>query len=108
MDPRALTVAFNEQINNRDLEGLAQLMTDDHTFIDTADHAIRGTSDCLDASRGFFEAFPDYRNTFNRLVVEDNKVTVAAARVVRTYGWTAPRLWVGKAKDDKFAEWRVY
>ena len=51
MDPRSLTLAFNEQINNRDLDGLAQLMTDDHTFIGTADHAIRGKSDCLEVVR---------------------------------------------------------
>ena len=42
MDARALTVEFNEHINNGDLDGLAKLMTDDHTFIDTADHVIRG------------------------------------------------------------------
>ena len=42
MDARALTVEFNEHINNGDLDGLAKLMTDDHTFIDTADQVIRG------------------------------------------------------------------
>jgi len=41
MDPRARIVEFNEHINNRDLDGLATLMTDGHTFIDTADHVIR-------------------------------------------------------------------
>ena len=27
---------FNEKINQRDLEGLVELMTDDHTFIDNS------------------------------------------------------------------------
>jgi ketosteroid isomerase-like protein len=36
VDPRALTLKFNERINNRDVDGLAALMTDDHTFIDTS------------------------------------------------------------------------
>ena len=39
MDPRALTLKFNEHINNRDLDGLGTLMTDDHAFIDTANKA---------------------------------------------------------------------
>ena len=51
-------------------------MTDDQTFIDTAGHAIHGRLACLDAWRGFFKAFPYYRNVFNRLVVEDTTVVV--------------------------------
>lgn len=51
VDPRALTVTFNEHINNRELPGLAALMTDDHTFIDTAGHTIRGKSKCLAVAR---------------------------------------------------------
>jgi hypothetical protein len=72
VDPRALTVTFNERINNRDLDGLAALMTDDHTFIDTAGHAIHGKSACLDAWRRFFAAFPDYRNVFDSIAVEEH------------------------------------
>jgi len=44
VDPRTLTVTFNEHINNRDVDALARLMTDDHTFIDSAAHEIRGRS----------------------------------------------------------------
>jgi ketosteroid isomerase-like protein len=108
MDPRALTVSFNEHINNRDLDGLAELMTDDHTFIDTADHVIRGKSDCLEAWRGFFKLFPDYRNAFDRLVVEDNRVIVVGRSSCSDLRLDTPALWVAKAKDNKLAEWRVY
>jgi ketosteroid isomerase-like protein len=109
MDPRALTIEFNERINNRDVDGLGTLMTDDHTFNDTADHAIRGKSDCLEAWRGFFKSFPDYRNAFDWFVVDDARVVIVGGRSscsdARLDG---PALWVARARDDKLAEWRVY
>jgi ketosteroid isomerase-like protein len=108
VDPRALIVAFNEHINNRNLDGLAILMTDDHTFIDTAGHAIRGKSACLDAWRSFFKSFPDYRNIFDRLVVVDTTVVVVGRSSCSDVRLDGPALWVATASDDKLAEWRVY
>jgi ketosteroid isomerase-like protein len=37
-------------------------MTEDHTFVDSAGNAVAGRQRVLDAWRGFFDAFPDYRN----------------------------------------------
>jgi ketosteroid isomerase-like protein len=108
VDPRALTVKFNEHINNRDLDGLAALMTDDHTFIDTAGHAIHGRSTCLEAWRGFFSSFPDYQNVFDSLAVEDNSVVVVGHSTCSDARLDGRALWVAKASDDKLAEWRVY
>jgi ketosteroid isomerase-like protein len=43
-DPRALLTAlrFNDRINQRDHEGLAELMTDCHTFIDNSGKVTKG------------------------------------------------------------------
>jgi ketosteroid isomerase-like protein len=108
VDLRALTVTFNEHINNRDLDGLAALMTDDHAFIDAAGHAIRGKSKCLEAWRGFFASFPDYRNVFDSLVVAGDSVVVVGRSNCPDLRLDGPALWVAKASDDKLAEWRVY
>lgn len=108
MDPRAITVKFNEHINNHDLDGLAKLMTAEHTFIDAADHAIQGKSACLEAWRGFFESFPDYQNAFDRLVVEDDRVIVIGRSSCSDIRLNGPALWVAKARGDRLAEWRVY
>jgi ketosteroid isomerase-like protein len=108
MDPRALTVTFNEHINNRDPDGLEMLMTDDHTFTDTAGHAVRGKSACLEAWRGFFKSFPDYRNVFERLVVDDTTVVVVGRSSCSDVRLDGPALWVAKASGSKLAEWRVY
>jgi ketosteroid isomerase-like protein len=108
LDPLVITTQFNEHISNHDLDSLAALMTDDHTFIDTAGHAIRGKSQCLEAWRAFFTSFPDYRNVFESSAVEDNRVVVIGRSNCSDVRLEGPALWVATASDDKLAEWRVY
>jgi ketosteroid isomerase-like protein len=64
IDEVAVVNSFNEAINARDLDRLGALMTDSHRFVDSAGATIDGRVACLDAWRGFFAAFPDYRNVF--------------------------------------------
>src|SRR5262245_50281162 len=108
MDPRTLTIEFNNCINGRDLAGLEQLMTDDHTFIDTADRAIHGKADCLKAWRGFFESFPDYRNIFESVIAKDDRVIVVGRSTCSDVRLDGPALWVARASNAKLAEWRVH
>jgi ketosteroid isomerase-like protein len=56
--------AFNACVSRRDIDGLAKLMTRNHVFIDAADNMTKGKKRCIAAWRGFFAAFPDYRNIF--------------------------------------------
>lgn len=75
-DPAALAVRFNECINARDVEGLAQLMSANHRFIDTVGTAILGKAACVEAWRGFFDAYPEYQNVFDAVFTSANKVTI--------------------------------
>ena len=54
-DLTAIAVRFNESINSRDVGGLAELMSDDHRFVDSEANAVSGKQACLDAWRGFFD-----------------------------------------------------
>jgi ketosteroid isomerase-like protein len=108
VDLRTLTNKFNEHINNRDAEGLSSVMTDDHSFIDKAGNAIRGKATCLDAWRGFFAAFPDYRNIFERLLLQEESVVVVGRSSCSDARLDGPALWVARMRDGKVAEWRVY
>ncbi len=47
-------------------------MSEDHTFIDTDGAAVRGKPECVQTWRGFFDAFPGYRNTFDLVRVHDD------------------------------------
>jgi len=50
---------FNERINQQDLEGLAELMTNDHTFIDNSGNVTKGKDVMKEGWRDFFKKYPD-------------------------------------------------
>jgi ketosteroid isomerase-like protein len=104
----AIVRRFNDCITNRDIHGLAALIADDHTFIDSANAAIRGKENVLKAWRSFFESFPDYRNVFERLVRDGDAVKVVGYSTSSDSRLDGPALWTAKIADDKVTEWRVY
>jgi ketosteroid isomerase-like protein len=99
---------FNACINARDADGLGRLMTDDHTFIDTAGAAVRGKDACLSAWRGFFEQFPDYRNTLVELRSSRSAVFARGFSSCSVPVLDGPALWSARVRGDRVAEWRVY
>ena len=108
-DPESVVVRFNEGINGRDLDVLARLMTEDHVFIDSVGGRVDGRQRCLAAWRGFFGAFPDYRNEFTSMVLTSSgMVTVAGRSVCSDPALDGPGLWTAKIREGRVCEWRVY
>ena len=70
-DPKLTALQFNEYINNQDINGLSNLMTEDHIFIDRkGDHY----GDMVNGWKEFFNNFPTYKNYFTRVESRDNLV----------------------------------
>src|SRR5258705_4025670 len=107
-DPKSVAVAFNDSINHHDLDGLAALMTADHTFVDTEGGVVAGKGDCLDAWRGFFESFPDYRNVFTSFAVRGDLVTIVGHSLCADPRLAGPALWTATTRNGQVAEWRVH
>ena len=103
-----LVSRFNNCINRRDLEGLVGLMTDDHTFVDSAGGKCEGRESCQAAWRGFFKAFPDYRNEFKLLVERDDIVAALGRSHCSDPRLAGPAIWVGMISGELLSEWRVY
>lgn len=103
-----IIVQFNECINARDINGLASLMSEDHAFIDSENSIVRGKAASLDAWRGFFAQFPDYRNHFKRFISGMGQVTVVGHSTCSEPALDGPALWKATVKDGKVTEWRVY
>jgi ketosteroid isomerase-like protein len=108
MRPEDVALRFNQCINGADILGLGELMTDDHVFTDTAGASIRGKAPCLEAWHGFFEQFPDYRNTFTDVTASENRVVAIGFSTCSTPILDGPAIWTAAIEDDKVAAWRVY
>jgi ketosteroid isomerase-like protein len=103
-----VVTSFNDCINCRDLNGLSNLMTEDHVFIDSANNTTAGKARCVEAWRGFFAAFPDYRNHFEGMQLTGNQVAIVGHSACSDVRLAGPALWTAKLEGDLIAEWRVY
>ena len=108
MSPEAVAQEFNACINRADLAGLGALMTDDHVFVDSEGADVSGKAACLDAWRGFFRAFPDYRNTFTQLRARGERVVIVGYSTCSVAVLDGPAPWTADVADAKVRCWRVY
>ena len=104
----ALVQALNQCISARDLGGLARSMTDDHVFIDSAGGTVVGKENALRAWKGFFAAFPDYRNVFEKFVVTEDRVAILGYSICSDARLDGPAIWTAKISGAAISEWRVY
>ena len=98
---------FNGCINRGDLDGLAELMTDDHAFTDTLGATVAGKAACVDAWRGFFQHFPDYHNTFTKLTSRGDVAVAVGYSTCATAALHGPAIWAATIRDGRVAHWRV-
>jgi SnoaL-like domain len=103
-----IVMSFNEYINRRDLDELSRLMTDDHVFIDSANSTVSGKEACLKAWKGFFAAFPDYRNHLELVALSNRKAVMVGCSVRSDVRLAGPALWTAKIEGQLIAEWHVY
>jgi len=108
IDPKLIALQFNQYINNRDLDGLAKFMTDNHAFIDSSDDVQRGKEPNIESWREFFERYPDYRNHFSMLESRENLVFIIGHSTCSYEPLDGPALWTAKVEGERVAEWRVY
>jgi ketosteroid isomerase-like protein len=99
---------FNERINQRDVEGLAELMTDGHTFIDNSGGVTKGKLAMKEGWRDFFEKYPDYQNIFTCVTTQDNVVVIVGRSTCSYKPLEGPNIWTAKVRGGLVSEWRVY
>lgn len=108
MDARDVATRFNQAINDRDLESLAALMTDDFRFVDAAGTAFEGKERGRDIWRQFFDGFPDYRNHFETLAEVDGTVVITGRSTCSDPRLEGRALWTTRIEGGKVREWCVY
>jgi len=107
-DVMMVALKFNEKINSRDVEGLAELMTGDHTFIDALGNSTKGKDAMKEGWREFFEMYPDYRNVFTSVTVEEDLVVMVGYSMCSVKQLEGRSLWTARVCDGCVSEWRVF
>jgi ketosteroid isomerase-like protein len=97
---------FHEEINRRDLEGLVELMTDDHVFIDNSGDLDKNMKE---GWKRFFSDYPDYRNVVTSATVTGNVVVmVGYSTCSNERRLNGPSIWTAKVRNKHVSEWRVH
>ena len=106
--PKLIATLFNQCINNQDIGGLADLMSEDHTFIDREGKVHQSKQVMIQGWKQFFQMFPKYKNTFTRLESVDNRVAILGHAYWSDEQPYDPVIWTATVVNDLVAVWRVY
>ena len=110
IDPKSIALQFNECITNADLNGLSNLMTEDHIFIDTANNRIKGKdNNIVQAWQPFFNRYPGYRNIFENIVVRGSTVimqgySICSDEILNNIH----AIWIAEIIKNKVGAWHIY
>jgi ketosteroid isomerase-like protein len=108
---------FLDRINKKDADKLAELMTEDHVFIDSLGNAVRGREKMRAGWRGYYSFCPDYWVTHEEILENGNIVAVfgAAGGTVAANGklppenkWRAASAWLAVVESGLVKKWQVY
>ncbi len=108
VDPKLTALQFNEYINKQDIDGLSSLMTEDHVFVDRVGKGDKGNESMTKGWKGFFEMFPEYKNTFIRIQSQDDLVVIYGYAIWKKGSERDYVIWTAKIENDLVAEWRIY
>lgn len=107
-DPRSIALKFNECINARNLTGLAEMMTEDHTFIDIPGEVHESRNTMILGWFNFFKTYPDYRNNFTHITIQGEKVVMIGFSECSYEPLDGPAIWTATIRDELVAEWKIY
>jgi ketosteroid isomerase-like protein len=126
-EPEAALTAvssFMACINQHDVQGLVDLMTEDHLFVDSLGATVSGREAMRGGWNGYFRLFPDYHVEVEMQVARGG-VVLACGTARGTYGalaappqaghemgnagsWSAPAAWRAVVRGGHIAAWQIY
>jgi len=108
---------FVEAINTANIDKLENLMSDDHTFVDSGDGKYQGKETMKKAWSIYFDMFPDYKIEIVDMT-ESGSIIGVFGYASGTYKglknemnsnyYRTPASWKAIVKDGKVKHWQVY
>lgn len=109
-----LAFRFVERINRQDLDGLLDLMTDDHALHVFGEHDVSGKANQREAWRGYFGLCPEYMiHVWELHVRGDTAILVGSTtgshlKQPRLEEFRDPLIWTATVRDGRVAEWALH
>jgi uncharacterized protein (TIGR02246 family) len=117
MDSTDVVRHFVDRINTHDPDGLAAIMTEDHTFTDSLGTLVAGRQTMRNGWAAYFRMVPDYTLEPAEWFV-NGEVVLLLGTASGTYSpdgvggpdrrWSTPAACRAVVRGDRIAAWRVY
>lgn len=109
-------IKYIEKINKHDVNGIADILTPDHKFIDSTGIVCDGKRDMKKAWKGFFSWFPDYEITVLNTLLTNDTVGFFGYATGSFYNdindpfnkFKIPAAWRAKIRNNLISEWQVF
>jgi ketosteroid isomerase-like protein len=117
MDIEKIANGFIEAINRHDIGAIGELMSEDHTFIDSGGDVYKGNEQMRQGWADYFRMFPDYKIEAPEFVVSGDTIILLgkASGTYTTDGklrpenhWEIPAAWKAVIADEKIKFWQVF
>ena len=112
-----VVAAFIAAINRHDLAALADLMSEDHAFVDPIGRRVSGRKEMIAGWKAYFAMFPDYEILVDTTLTDNGTVAIFGS-VSGTYNGkrglipknriAMPAAWKATVADGKIKLWQVY
>ena len=112
-----IVLEYIEAINSHDIEGIVNLMSKDHTFIDSGGIEAKGIKRMRTGWTEYFEMCPDYTIAIEELLEKENIIALFG-RTKGTYNlekkpgkgifWECTAAWKVVVEKGKIKIWQVF
>lgn len=117
MTPRETALAFVAAINAHSVGAIANMITDNHTFVDSLGIIVKGKEEIRKAWIGYFYLVPDFSITYERVLDEGDTVAIfgtadgtcrVGSRVDPANHWSIPASWLVLVEGNKVVRWQIF
>lgn len=116
-NPKDIVFGFVDAINRHDVKSLVDLMTEDHTFIDSEGSSVKGREEMRKGWIAYFTLIPDYQISISETMQTANSVGLfgiargtyaVKGKLLEENKWEIPAAWRAVVRDNRISEWQVY
>ena len=110
---KKVVLQFIEALNNADIEEIANLMSEDHVFIDSGGGKYTGKETMKQGWIVYFDMFPDYKIEPIDITEKDSTIGVfgyasGSYKGIKNNYFRIPASWKAIVKEGKIKHWQVY